>query len=203
MTMATSPMANGPLAGVRVLDLSTVVMGPYATQLLGDLGADVIKVETGSGDGSRLMGGGPHPELSGVALNLHRNKRSIVVDLKHRRGRDVLLALLDTCDLFVTNLRPGPVGRLRLSYEDVSPTRPGLIYCHAHGFRSDTPEADRPAYDDIIQALTGLPQLNTTALGVTYFVPSLIADKIAGMTIAYAVLAALVHRETHRKGPAR
>jgi crotonobetainyl-CoA:carnitine CoA-transferase CaiB-like acyl-CoA transferase len=192
--------APGPLHGVRVLDLTTVVMGPYATQVLGDLGADVVKVETEGGDGSRQMGGGPHHELSGVALNLHRNKRSIVLDLKHERGKEALLALLDRSDVFVTNLRPEPIARLGLAYEDVAPSRPGLIYCQAHGFRSDTGAAHRPAYDDIIQALTGYPWLNATALGKTYFVPSALGDKVAALTIVYSVLAALFHRERTGEG---
>lgn len=196
----TTTGASGPLNGIRVLDLSAVVMGPYGTQLLGDLGADVIKVETRGGDSSRVMGGGPHAELSGIALNLHRNKRSIALNLKQPRGREVFLRLLDTCQVLVTNLRPGPMRRLGLSFEEVSETRPRLIYCQAHGFRSDSPESERPAYDDIIQALTGLPQLNSHVLGVTQFMPSLIADKIAGMTIAYGVLAALVHAERTGEG---
>jgi crotonobetainyl-CoA:carnitine CoA-transferase CaiB-like acyl-CoA transferase len=192
--------APGPLDGVRVLDLTTVVMGPYATQVLGDLGADVVKVETGAGDTSRMMGGGPHKELSGVALNLHRNKRSIGLDLKHERGKEAFLALLDSSDVFVTNLRPEPIRRLGLAYEDVAPTRPRLIYCQSHGFRSDSGAAHRPAYDDIIQALTGYPQLNATALGITYFVPSTIGDKVAALTIVQSVLAALFHRERTGEG---
>jgi crotonobetainyl-CoA:carnitine CoA-transferase CaiB-like acyl-CoA transferase len=190
----------GPLDGVRVLDLTTVIMGPYATQTLGDLGADVVKVETGDGDTSRMVGGGPHPQLSGIALNLHRNKRSISLDLKHERGKEVFLDLLDTSDVFVTNLRPEPLRRLGLAYEDVAATRPGLIYCQAHGFRSDTSAADAPAYDDIIQALTGLPRLIEAALGITFFVPSTIGDKVAGLTIVYSVLAALFHRERTGEG---
>jgi crotonobetainyl-CoA:carnitine CoA-transferase CaiB-like acyl-CoA transferase len=197
--MADGP-APGPLHGVRVLDLTTVVMGPYATQVLGDLGADVVKVETGDGDGSRAMGGGPHKELSGVALNLHRNKRSIALDLKHERGKEAFLALLDRSDVLVTNLRPEPMARLGLAYDDVAPTRPGLIYCQAHGFRSDTDAAHRPAYDDIIQALTGYPWLNATALGKTYFVPSTLGDKVAALTIVSSVLAALFHRERTGEG---
>jgi crotonobetainyl-CoA:carnitine CoA-transferase CaiB-like acyl-CoA transferase len=190
----TPPAPTGPLAGIRVLDLSTVIMAPYATQLLGDLGAEVVKVESGSGDGSRVMGGGPHPELSGIALNLHRNKRSISLDLKADGGREVFLRLLDGSDVFVTNLRPGPLRRLGLSYDDVAAGRPGLVYCQAQGFRSDGDEADRPAYDDIIQAVTGMPSLHADTLGTTDFLPSIIGDKVAGMTIALGVLAALVHR---------
>lgn len=196
----TDEARPGPLSGTRVLDVTTIVMAPYATQLLGDLGADVIKVEHGHGDGSRLMGGGPHPELSGVALNLHRNKRSISLDIKSAAGRDVFLRLLDTSDVLVTNLRPGTLRRLGLDYDSVGPTRPSLVYCQAQGFRTDSDEADRPAYDDIVQALTGLPRLNETVVGATAFLPSIVGDKVAGLTIAYGVLAALVHRTAAGEG---
>jgi crotonobetainyl-CoA:carnitine CoA-transferase CaiB-like acyl-CoA transferase len=177
-----------------VLDLTTVVMGPYATQVLGDLGADVVKVETEGGDSSRVMGGGSHAELSGVALNLHRNKRSIGLDLKHPLGKEAFLALLDRSDVMVTNLRPAPIARLGLGYDDVAPSRPALVYVQAHGFRSDTGAAHRPAYDDIIQALTGYPWLNAQVMGATAFVPSTLGDKIAALVIVQSVLAALVHR---------
>jgi len=126
----------GPLAGIKVVELATVVMAPYGSQLLGDLGADIVKVETGGGDGSRIMGGGPHPELSGIALNLHRNKRSIAIDLKAPRGRDILLELLRRSDVLITNLRPGPVRRLGLDYDRVHAEAPRLVYCQAHGFRA-------------------------------------------------------------------
>jgi crotonobetainyl-CoA:carnitine CoA-transferase CaiB-like acyl-CoA transferase len=184
----------GPLAGVRVLELATVIMTPYTGQLLGDLGADVIKVEHGSLDSSRVMGGGPHRELSGVALNLHRNKRSVSLDIKTEGGREVFDRLLDDSDVLLTNLRPGPLRRLHLSYDDVSPSRPSLVYCQSQGFATGTTEEDRPAYDDIVQALAGLPYLNQQVLGTTAFFPSLIGDKIAGLMIAYGVLGALVHR---------
>jgi crotonobetainyl-CoA:carnitine CoA-transferase CaiB-like acyl-CoA transferase len=190
----------GPLAGIKVVELATVVMGPYGVQLLGDLGAEIVKVETAVGDGSRMMGGGPHPELSGVALNLHRNKRSIGLDLKAPRGREVLLHLLEAADALVTNLRPGPLRRLGLDYDTVHERAPRLVYCHAHGFRTTSAEADLPAYDDIIQALTGFPQINEMGIGVNHFVPSTIADKVAGMFIAQGVLAALVARATTGEG---
>jgi crotonobetainyl-CoA:carnitine CoA-transferase CaiB-like acyl-CoA transferase len=190
----------GVLDGIRVLDLTTVVMGPYATQVLGDLGADVIKVESGRGDTNRFMGGGPHKELSGIALNINRNKRAVSLDLKQPAGMEAFLRLLDSCDVFVTNLRPGPLSRLGLSYEQVGPDHPRLVYCQAHGFRSGTPEENRPAYDDIIQAATGMPTLNERTVGRTAFLPSIIADKIAGQTIVSAVLAALLHRERTGRG---
>lgn len=194
------PLASGPLAGIRVLELATVIMGPYAGQLLGDLGADVIKVEHGALDSSRVMGGGPDPELSGIALNLHRNKRSIGLDLKSREGRDVFLRLLSTCDVLVTNIRPSALARLSLTYEDLAASMPGLVYCQSQGFAVGGDDEDRPAYDDIIQAMTGLPWLNQEVLGQNAFVPTLLGDKVVGLTIAYGVLAALVHRERTGEG---
>ena len=196
----TAPGAAGPLAGIRVIELATVVMAPFGAQLLGDLGAEIIKVETGTGDGSRMMGGGPHPELSGVALNLHRNKRSIGIDLKAPRGRDVLLRLLAGADVFITNLRPGPLRRLGLDHDSLRDDFPRLVYCQAQGFRTSSAEADLPAYDDIIQALTGFPQLNSMGFGAMHFVPSTVADKVAGMFIAQGVLAALVARSVSGLG---
>ena len=112
--------ARGPLHGVRVLDLSSVVMGPLATQILGDLGADVITVEDPKGTLSRVMTPGPVPQLSGIALNLLRNKRNVVLDLKDPADRDHTLAIAATCDVVITNLRPGTLGRLGLTYEDVA-----------------------------------------------------------------------------------
>ena len=154
-SVTNSDAPTGPLHGVRVVELATVVMAPYAGQMLGDLGADVIKVEHGS-DSSRLMGGGSRG-LSGVALNLHRNKRSIALDVKSPAGTQVLRELLSTADIFLTNLRPGPLARLGLRYEDLAESMPRLVYCESHGFASGSEEEDAPAYDDIIQALTGLP----------------------------------------------
>jgi crotonobetainyl-CoA:carnitine CoA-transferase CaiB-like acyl-CoA transferase len=196
----TTSVPSGPLAGIRVLELASVIMGPYAGQLLGDLGADVIKVEHGALDSSRVMGGGPDPELSGIALNLHRNKRSVRLDLKSPEGRDVFLRLLATCDVLITNIRPSALARLALTYEDLAESMPHLVYCQSQGFAVGSDDEDRPAYDDIIQAMTGLPWLNQEVLGQTAFVPTLIGDKVVGLTIAYAVLAALVHRERTGEG---
>jgi crotonobetainyl-CoA:carnitine CoA-transferase CaiB-like acyl-CoA transferase len=199
VTVDESP-GRGPLAGIKVVELATVIMGPFGAQLLGDLGADVVKVETGVGDGSRVMGGGPHPELSGIALNLHRNKRSIGLDLKDGRGRELLLALLASSDVLITNLRPGPLRRLGLDYDAVRAGAPRLVYCQAQGFRTSSDEGDLPAYDDIIQALTGFPQLNEMGFGAAHFVPSTLADKVAGMFSAQGVLAALVARAATGEG---
>jgi crotonobetainyl-CoA:carnitine CoA-transferase CaiB-like acyl-CoA transferase len=190
--MPTTP--TGPLDGVRVVDVTSIVMGPLATQIFGDLGADVITVEDPRGTLSRVMTAGPHPQLSGVALNLLRNKRNVVLDLKTPDGRDALLGLVATADVFVTNLRPATLGRLGLAYDDVAAVRPDIVYCQAQGYPSDSDQADAPAYDDVIQAATGLPDTFARVGGEPAFVPSLIADKVSGLTIAYAVMAALLHR---------
>lgn len=193
-------MTDGPLAGVRVLDLTSVVMGPMATQILGDLGADVVTIESARGDTNRVMGPGPHPALSGISLNLLRNKRNVAVDLKSPEGREVLLRLAATCDVFVTNLRPRPLQRLGATYDDVRVVRPDVVYCQAQGFPSDSPRADEPAYDDIVQSATGVADAARRAFGEPKLMPTIFADKVAGLTIVYAVLAALFHRERTGEG---
>jgi crotonobetainyl-CoA:carnitine CoA-transferase CaiB-like acyl-CoA transferase len=200
---ASSPSpqpAAGPLAGLRVIELATVIMAPYACQILGDLGADVIKVEAAGGDHSRVMGGGPHPQLSGVALNLHRNKRSVALDLHDPLAHATFLKLLDTADVFVTNFRPRALSKLALDYASIGAARPGLVYCEAHGFSLESGEADLPSYDDIVQAATGLPALAEAATETANYLPTIIGDKVTGLTIAYAVLAALIHRMTTGEG---
>jgi crotonobetainyl-CoA:carnitine CoA-transferase CaiB-like acyl-CoA transferase len=194
--MPTAP--TGPLEGVRVVDVSSIVMGPLATQIFGDLGADVITVEDPRGTLSRVMTAGPHPQLSGVALNLLRNKRNMVLDLKTAEGHDALMRLVATADVLVTNLRPATLARLGLGYSDAVAVRPDIVYCQAQGYPTDSDRADAPAYDDVIQAATGLPDTFRRQGGDPAFVPSLIADKVCGLTIAYAVMAALLHR--HRTG---
>ena len=190
----------GALQGIRVLDLTSVVMGPMATQILGDLGADVITVESARGETNRVMGPGPHPALSGTSLNLLRSKRNIALDLKHPDGHDVLMRLAAACDVFVTNLRPSSLRRLRLSYDEVRYARPDVVYCQAHGFPAGSDRADDPAYDDIIQSATGVADATRRAYGEPRLVPTLVADKVAGLTIVYAVLAALFHRERSGEG---
>ena len=192
--------ASGPLSGVRVLDVTSVLMGPYATQVLGDLGADVITVEPAGGDPNRAMGAGPHPQLSGVALNLLRNKRNISIDFKNPAGRDALLALAATCDVFVTNLRPSTLGRAGLAYADVSARRADIVYCQAHGYRSDGPRADDPAYDDVLQAETGLADAMNRATGRPLLAATVIVDKVCGLVVANSVTAALYRRAVTGRG---
>ncbi len=191
---------TGPLHGVRVLDLSSIVMGPLATQILGDLGADVITVEDPKGTLIRVMTPGPVSQLSGIALNLLRNKRNIVLDLKDPADRERVLDIAATVDIVITNLRPGTLRRLRLSYEDVVAVRPDIVYCQAQGYPTDSPQADAPAYDDVIQAGSGIPDTFRRQGGDPVLVPTLVADKVSGLTIAYAVLAAYIHRQRTGEG---
>ncbi len=195
-------VSAGPLDGIRVLDLTSVIMGPLATQMLGDLGADVISIEGPEGDTNRVMGPGPVPGLSGVALNLLRNKRSVGLDLKHPDGRAAFLRLAATADVVVTNLRPGPLRRLALTYEDVAAARPDVIYCRASGYPSDSAKADAPAYDDIIQSASGIGDLFARQGHRPSLLPTLVADKVAGMAIVNAILAGLLHRARTGQGQA-
>jgi crotonobetainyl-CoA:carnitine CoA-transferase CaiB-like acyl-CoA transferase len=192
--------STGPLDGIRVMDISSVVMGPYATQIMGDLGADVIKIESVEGDSNRRIGAGPHPELSGTALNLLRNKRSVCLDLKQSDGRQAALRIAATCDVMLTNLRPGPLGRLGLSYDDVRAVRPDIVFCAGHGFPSDSARADDAAYDDAIQASAGIADLIRIVSGAPSFVPTVLTDKLCGLTMLYSICAALLHRERTGEG---
>jgi crotonobetainyl-CoA:carnitine CoA-transferase CaiB-like acyl-CoA transferase len=184
-----------PLEGFRIVDMSSVVMGPLGTEILADLGAQVVAVERPEGDPNRAMGAGPHPDLSGQALNLMRGKRSIVLDIGHPDGREVLERLVAASDVFITNLRPASRRRARVRDEDLRTLRPDLVYCAATGFASYDPRADDPAYDDIIQAASGMVDVHRRAgLGDTYS-PTVLADKVCGMVIAHAVTSALLGRE--------
>ena len=189
-----------PLDGIRVIDLTSVVMGPVATQLLADQGADVIVIEDRRGDTNRSMGHGHHPELSGVSMNLMRNKRSVGLDIKTDAGYEVLGRLVATADVVVTNLRPGSRRRAKLTHEHLQAFKPDLIFCAAAGYPVDSELADAPAYDDIIQAATGVVDLHQqVGLGPALF-PTIMADKTTGLVMANTVLAALVKRERTGEG---
>jgi len=192
--------AAGPLAGMRVVDLTTILLGPVATQMLGDLGADVIKVESPSGDAVR--GAGPPPVDDGMGaifLTNNRNKRGIVLDLKDPRGLEAMMRLLESADAFVHNMRPQAIDRLGLDYPAVSARSPSIVYCGAWGFRRSGPYGHRPAYDDMIQAVSGLAALQAVD-GEPRYVTSAVADKVTGLHVAVAVLAALVHRARTGEG---
>lgn len=189
----TNPLL--PLDGIRVLDLTRVVMGPLATQVLADQGADVVMVEAASGDTNRVMGPGPHPELSGISLNLLRSKRSVVIDLKSADDRVVLEQLVRTCDVVVSTMRPHVLTRLGLDYASVRALREDVVYCQAQGFPVGSSRADEPAYDDIIQAATGVSDLVERVTGAPGLMPTIFADKVCGLVMAQAITAALLQRE--------
>jgi crotonobetainyl-CoA:carnitine CoA-transferase CaiB-like acyl-CoA transferase len=186
----------GPLEGVKVIDMTTVLMGPYATQMLGDYGADVIKVESLEGDVTRLIGPTRHPGMGPVFLNTNRSKRSIALDLKKVGGRDAVLRLIKSADVLVYNVRPQAMARLQLGYDVVSRINPRLIYAGVFGFGQDGPYAAKPAYDDLIQGATALPSLMAqTSDGVPRYVPNALVDRIVGLTAVGAICASLVHRD--------
>ena len=190
----------GPLAGVRIVDLTSVVLGPYATQMLGDLGADIIKVEPPEGDTTRNTGPRRNAGMASVFMGVNRNKRSIVLDLKQASARDALLRLVDTADVFVHNIRPQKLEPLGLGPEALLARRPSLIYAGIHGWREDGPYGGRPAYDDIIQGLCGMASLMDQLTGQPRYAPTIIADKTCGLVSAQAILAALYHRERTGQG---
>jgi crotonobetainyl-CoA:carnitine CoA-transferase CaiB-like acyl-CoA transferase len=190
----------GPLAGVRVLELATVVLGPWACQILGDLGADVVKVEPPSGDSNRQVGPRKSPDMGALFLNCNRNKRSVVLDLKHPAGRDAALRLAARSDVLVHNYRPAALARLGLEYEAVRPASPSIVYCGTYGYGRSGPYRDRPAYDDSIQAAAGLTMLQAGALGVPRYVPTILADKTTALSVVAAVCAALFHRARTGEG---
>jgi crotonobetainyl-CoA:carnitine CoA-transferase CaiB-like acyl-CoA transferase len=197
-----SEIKQSPLAGIKVIDLTTVVLGPLATQILGDLGAEVIKVESPDGDIMRYAGPARHREMGHVFLNLNRNKRSLVLDLKQPEAAPVLLALAAQADVFMHNMRPQAMARLGFAWERLQEINPRLVYCSAHGYGQDGPLADRPAFDDIIQGGSGLVALEMATGGEARFVPTLIGDKTVGLTMVYAVMAALLQRANTGRGQA-
>jgi formyl-CoA transferase len=191
----------GPLQGIKVIDMTTVLMGPYAAQMLGDYGADVIKVETTDGDVTRQIGPMRHPGMGPVFLNTNRSKRSISLDLKKPAGRDAALRLIASADVLLYNVRPQAMARLQLGYDVVSKLNPRLIYAGVFGFGQDGPYAAKAAYDDLIQGATALPALMAqTGDGVPRYVPNALVDRIVGLTAVGAICASIVHRDRTGRG---
>jgi crotonobetainyl-CoA:carnitine CoA-transferase CaiB-like acyl-CoA transferase len=193
---------SGPLNGIRVLELTSVVLGPWACQILGDLGADVIKVEPPRGDSNRQLGPHRNANMCALFMTCNRNKRSVVLDLKQDSGRAALLEMARSSDVVVHNLRPPAIQRLGLDYEQVRSVNPKVIYCATYGYRADGPYSDRSAYDDSIQAASGIGMLRARTGGEPAYLPTIVADKTTAMAVVYSVTAALFHRERTGEGQA-
>ncbi|MDP6343217.1 MAG: CoA transferase [Alphaproteobacteria bacterium] len=191
----------GPLDGIRVIDVTTVLLGPYGTQMLGDMGADVIKVEgPPTGDIARNMGTVRNVNMGGIFLNANRNKRSLALDLKQEGAKEVLRRLIPTADVFVHNMRPQAMAALGFDYDAVAALKPDIVYVGAYGFGQDGPYRAKPAYDDAIQAASGLASLFIRQDGQARYVPATMADKIVGLTLSQAVAFALLHKERTGEG---
>ena len=186
---------TGPLEGVRILDMTSNFMGPYASLLLADMGAEVCKIESPEGDTTRKVGPSRTPGMGAIFLHLNRNKRSLVLDLKKPSGIDALRRMVRSADVLLYSLRPKTMAKLGLSYEDVRQLNPRIIYCGAFGFGQNGPYADRPAYDDLIQAAVGMPVLQSRKSGPPAYVATAIADRVVGMATSNAVAMALYRRE--------
>jgi crotonobetainyl-CoA:carnitine CoA-transferase CaiB-like acyl-CoA transferase len=196
----TTEPATGPLRGVRVLDLTTVVMGPSATQALGDLGADIIKIESPGGDSMRWIGPWHHPGMGPLFLQANRNKRSMALDLKTAAGKEQALALARTADVLVSNVRPQGLARLGLDYENVRAHNPSIIYCAAVGYGSGGPDSGKAVYDDLMQAASGISGLFRVVDGAPRYAPINICDRVVGLYVVSAVTSALYHREKTGEG---
>ena len=195
--------ATGPLAGVKVVDMTSVGMGPYATQILGDMGATVLKVESPDGDVFRHPAPYRNPAMGAAFLNLNRNKQFCVLNVKIAAELAQLKALIDQADVFVSNVRPEALARLGLDYQALAVTNPRLIYCGACGYSEKGPYAGEPAFDDIIQARSGMAEFQRGGSDQSpRYVNTILADKVAGLTIAYSVPMALFEREKSRRGQA-
>ncbi|BFM07754.1 CaiB/BaiF CoA transferase family protein [Halioxenophilus aromaticivorans] len=188
------------LEGIKVLDLTTVVLGPYATQFLGDFGAEVVKVENLDGDAFRAVRPGHSVDMGAGFLNCNRNKRSIAVNLKTSEGKSILRKLVADSDLVIHNMRGKSAKALGVAFEDLTQIKPDIVLCHAPGFSQAGPNADQPAYDDIIQAASGIAALNADASGQPRFLPTILCDKVGGLHLALAALGAMAYKLRTGKG---
>ncbi len=203
--MAEPSARTGPLAGVKIVDMSSVILGPMATLIFGDLGANVTKIETfqqaRDGDLMRYAGDSPTGDLGPIYMNLNRNKRSVRLNAKTEEGAKVLTEMLKNADVFFHNIRLAGIERLGFGYEAVKAINPNIVYVHCAGFGADGPYASRQAYDDLIQGAAGYADLGRLRSGEEpTYAPSVIADKTVGLFAAYATLAALYHRERTGQG---
>src|SRR6202789_2399063 len=192
--------STGPLAGVRVIDLTAMVMGPYCTQIMADMGADVIKIEPPEGDAMRWISVGPVSGMSGVFVNVNRGKRSVVLDLRSDAGKAALRKLVREADIIIHSMRAKAIAKLGFGYENVAAINPAIVYTNCYGYGRRGPDRDRPAYDDTIQAECGLPAVQQQLTGEADYVGTIMADQVAGLTALYATTMALFHRERAGEG---
>lgn len=192
---------TAPLEGVSIVEITSVVLGPYACQILGDLGADIVKIEPPGGDTNRNLG--PyrnHADMSSLFMNCNRNKRSLVLDLKSERGKAAALTVMKKVDVVVHNFRAAAMQRLGLEYDAVREINPAVIYCATYGYSKKGPYGDKGALDDSIQAASGIAALNEMVLGEPRYMPTIVADKTTSLFVVQAVLAALYHKERSGQG---
>lgn len=190
----------GPLSGIRVLDLTSVVFGPLATQILGDLGADIIKVESPEGDTTRYTGPARSGDMAALFMSMNRNKRSIVLDIKQPAAKEALWKLIETADVFVHSMRPQKIAALGFSPDAVLAKNPRIIYAGLHGYLNEGPYSGRPAYDDVIQGQCGIAALMAGVAGEPRYVPLIIADKTCALAASNAITSALFARERSGRG---
>lgn len=199
-TIAVNTTQPGPLQGIRVIDLTTVMLGPFATQIFGEMGADVIKIEAPGGDIGRWTGVGKSPGMSAAHMIKGRNKRSVILDLKKQEAREVLRRLVESADVFVHNIRPEAAKRLGIDYDTVAGWQSDIIYAAATGYGEAGPYVDKPAYDDLIQGASGLAALSGAVTGTPRYGPNVLADKTVGLYLTYSISMALFHRERTGEG---
>ena len=191
---------SGPLQGIKVVEMTSVVLGPWACQMLADMGAEVVKIEQPRGDSNRTLGAANNPGMAALYLTCNRNKRSIVLDLRLPGARAALLALVKDADVFVHNNRPQVMTKLGLDYADLRKVNPRIIYCGAYGYSKKGPYGKLGALDDSIQAVSGIAMLNEMVLGEPRYLPTIVADNTTALTVVYGVLAALFNRERTGEG---
>lgn len=200
-TVALSASSSAlPLDGIRVLDLSAVVLGPYASQTLAEYGADVIKIEPPEGDSTRRTGPSTESGMGAIFLGVNRGKRSVVLDLKRAEARAALLKLVDTADVLMHSIRPQKLKAIGLDPDTLLTRNPRLVYVGLHGFAEEGPYGGMPAYDDIIQGLSGCAALMERQAGQPQYFPTIAADKTSGLVATHAILAALFRRERTGQG---
>jgi crotonobetainyl-CoA:carnitine CoA-transferase CaiB-like acyl-CoA transferase len=198
--MTSQAGKKGPLAGIRVVDLTSVVFGPYATQIMADMGAEVIKVEPPAGDNTRYISAGPVPGLGGVYVNVNRGKKSVMLDLTKPEAKEALRRMIARADVFIHSMRGSAIRKLGFDYEAVRAIKPNIVYTNCYGYSRRGPEADSPAYDDTIQAECGITHVQGLMNGEPGFVATIMADKVAGLHALYSTMMALFHRQRTGEG---